>query len=412
MKPGKQSVSAEIITVGHELLQGNILNTNARFLGRELTGLGFTVKRQVSCPDQVTEIRDCLKEALGRSQLVILSGGLGPTPDDVTREGVASCFHVPLVLSEAQFARIKWFYKKFRRQSVPDLVREEALYPQNAVPLINRYGIALGFYLVVDTSLVVVLPGVPSELENMFHQLVRPLLRSRFGCFKRGLQLVVKMVGISEPEVMRRLGDRFVSPLFQFGIYPECGEITIRIRSHQPAILQSLIKKIKTLLDDFVYAYEDVSLGAVIGKILTRKKATLSVAESCTGGLLSSHITTIPGASRYFKGGLTAYANEVKKECLGISEVLLTRRGAVSQRVALEMAKKIRSKLKTTYGLGVTGIAGPSGGVRKKPVGLVYIALATPKKNHVWAHRFFGDRIQIQTRVVTQALEYLWREIR
>jgi nicotinamide-nucleotide amidase len=404
---------AEILTIGDELLKGSVLNTNALFLARELTDMGFSVQAQVACPDSPAVIGQKLAQALSdRGDLVILSGGLGPTPDDVTREALAHYFQVPLVFSKAQYAGIKKHYRKHGLSTVPSDVRKEAYYPENAVPLMNRYGIALGFYVRQGNGLVVVLPGVPSELEKMFKELVRPLLVRHFSDLEPRPKLVVKIVGLSEPAIMRKLGrDFFKGHPFEFGIYPEAGEVSIRIMADRQKIIQRLTAKIKKRLGRSVYAYEENRvLSEAVGKALVLRKRTLSIAESCTGGTLSSEITKIPGASRYFKGGMVVYHNSLKED-LGIEKSLLKKKGAVSREVALALAKAVRRRMRTYYGIGITGIAGPTGGSAQKPVGLVFIGLATPQTARLKKILFWGDRRQVQTKAAKKALEYLWHEI-
>ncbi len=405
---------AEILTIGAELLKGSTLNTNAQFLGRELTQLGFRVVAQTSCGDAIPEIAARLRDALSRSTVIILTGGLGPTPDDLTREAVASYFDVPLIFSKEQFANIRKYYRRHAKPSkrtIPDLVRKEALYPENAVPLINRFGIALGFYLRQGRQWIFVLPGVPAELEKMFKQNICGLLKKNFAHLAEKPHLVAKIVGLSEPEIMTKLGRDFFNLPFEFGIYPAPGEVAIRVNAEKKAITRELKQKIKRRLGGSVYAYEDISLAKAIGKILTARKKSLAVAESCTGGKLSAEITHVPGASRYFKGGVTVYS-DAWKDALGVPKHLIQAKGAVSPEVALILAQKVRIFAKSTYGLGVTGIAGPSGGSKRKPVGLVYIAVAGPNHSKGEQHLFWGDRDQIRTKAAKKALEYLWRTIR
>ncbi|HXV27784.1 MAG TPA: nicotinamide-nucleotide amidohydrolase family protein, partial [bacterium] len=283
--------------------------------------------------------------------------------------------------------------------------------PKNAVPLINRFGIALGFYIRHGRQWIMVLPGVPTELEKMFHQLVRPLLRQHFPGLGRKPELVVKIAGMSEPEIMTRLGDDFFKLPFEFGIYPELGEVSIRICAEQEKVVRSLRKKIKKRLGDSIYAWEDTPLAEITGRILSGKKKSVAVAESCTGGGFSSQLTTVSEASRYFKGGVVVYSNALK-ERLGVSKSLLRSKGAVSEEVAVQLAEKAREFAKTTYGIGITGVAGPTGGSKRKPVGLVYIAVAAPRYTKGWKQLFWGDRHQVQAKASKKALEYLWREIR
>ena len=399
---------AKILTIGDELLKGTVLNTNARFLGAELLRLGFKVESQVSCPDDLLSIKAEFSRALAGAELILVTGGLGPTPDDVTRDAAADFFKVPLVLSNRQLSFIQNYYKS-RGKKMPPLVRKEALFPQNAEPLFNRYGIALGFSIAAGERLMVILPGVPDEMEKMFRELVAPLVLKKFKGLKKRLALIVKTVGISEPGIMEKLKDDFFDDPFEFGIYPMTGEVTLRFYTDSFAVKRRLEKKAAGRLKKWIYAREETTLAAQIGKIFLREKKTLAVAESCTGGLLASGITAVPGASRYFKGGITAYENKIKENWLAVPPEVLRKKGAVSPETALCMAAAVRLKMAASIGIGITGIAGPSGGSREKPVGLVYIAIVSANKRTVWKEIFRGTRDQIQARAAKKAFEYLWR---
>jgi len=406
MKP-----SAAILSVGNEVLRGSVVNTNAAFLGRELSSLGFEVASHGVCADSQESIRYRLGEFMRRVDLVIVMGGLGPTPDDVTRDGLAAHFKVPLVFSRQQYSRLKKAYRKFDKR-IPELVKREAYYPENAKPLINRFGIALGFSIEIGPKLVVVLPGVPSELENMYVDVVKPVLKKKYPGLEKTRKIVVRTTGISEPDVMERLGADFFDDRFDFGIYPSAGEVAVRISAETATILSRLKNKIQTRLSDGIYAWDETPLAGVVGKILMKKKQMLAVAESCTGGLLSSRITANAGASAYFKGGMVAYHESIK-ENLGVPGKMLKKYGEVSAPVAAELARWVRTRMGTSYGLGITGIAGPGGGSSRKPVGLVYIGLSLPDgKIKTWKHLFWGERHQIQDKAAAKALEYLWRQIR
>ena len=291
---------------------------------------------------------------------------------------------------------------------MPAMVRKEAMFPKNAVPLFNRYGIALGFYIAVEARLAVFLPGVPSELEKMYEERVRPLLKQHFKT-RRKLALIVKNIGISEPDVMKKLRNDFFNDVFDFGIYPETGEVSLRLYSESPAVIERLRRKIKKRLAGYTYAYEETSLSQAVGKMLAKKKLTLAAAESCTGGLLASEITRIPRSSRYFKGGVVAYGNDIKTGWLDVPPKILLQKGAVSAETAAMLAANIRKKMNAALGISVTGIAGPDGGSKQKPVGQVYMAIADKKKTRVWKEYFMGDRRQIQDKTVKKCLEYLWR---
>lgn len=406
MKP-----TAAILSVGNEVLRGSVVNTNAAFLGEELSNLGVEVISHSVCADSIEAIRFRLGELLRRVDLIIMMGGLGPTPDDVTREGVAAHFKVPLVFSPEQYFRMQQVYKHFGKR-VPALVKREAFYPENAKPLVNRFGIALGFSIETGSKLMIALPGVPSELRNMYTDVVLPLLKKKMKHLSRNQKLVVRMTGIPEPEVMKRLGKDFFEDPFDFGIYPSAGEVAIRILTESAAVKERLRKKIAVRLKDWIYAWDETPLAARVGQLLKKKKQTLAIAESCTGGLLASRITACSGASAFFRGATIAYHESVKMK-LGVPKEMIRKHGEVSAQVAAGLAKMVRTRMETDFGIGITGIAGPGGGSAKKPVGLVYIGLTSPDgKTQTWKHLLWGERLQIQDRASVKALEYLWRKIR
>jgi nicotinamide-nucleotide amidase len=402
--------AAAVLTVGDELLKGCTLNTNARFIGECLSELGFRVVAQASCPDDKKMIAARLAEALGAAELVIVTGGLGPTPDDVTREAIADFFRVPLALSKVQHARILRYFRA-RRKRMPAIVRREACFPVNADPLVNRHGIALGFSIDCGRRLIVVLPGVPSEMEKMFRELVVPLLRLKFPGARPAAQLTAKIAGLSEPDIMRKLGRDFFDEPFDFGIYPAPSETTIRIQTATRPARERVRRRLKARLGASVFALEDISLARAVGARLRARRATLAAAESCTGGLFAAEITQVPGASRYFKGGITAYSDRVKAEALDVDPAMLRLKGAVSRQTALALARGVRRKLRATYGVGITGIAGPSGGSARKPVGTVFIAVAGPEGASAREFHFWGDRGQIREKAAKKALDLLWRRL-
>lgn len=400
---------AEILTIGNEILKGSTLNTNARYLGKELTSDGFEVIRQSACRDDLVEIKNALSGAFGRADLVIACGGLGPTPDDLTRDAVAAYFGVPLQISKKQMDFIQNYYRA-RGRKMPKIVQKEAMFPENSKPLFNHFGIALGFYVIEKRKMLVVLPGVPIELEKMYIKLVKPLYKKYFPVISKRYCLVAKTVGLGEPTVMEKLGKDFFRDAFDFGIYPHPGEVGIRIYTESKTIVDRLQRKLKIRLSKNLYALEDISLVEALKRIFSKRGNTLAVAESCTGGLLSSEITKFSGASSFFRGSVTAYQSDIKAG-LGVNPKLIRRFGVISEQVAQALALAARRSLRADYGIGITGVAGPEK-EESKPVGLVYLAIANGNKVWVWKENFFGDREQIQRKAVIKALEYLWRLVR
>ncbi len=409
LKSKRSRPKAEILNIGTELLTGSTLNTNAQYLGRELTDLGFEVTYQTSCRDELSAIQESLRAALKRSEVIFVSGGLGPTPDDITRESLAAFFQVPLVLSRAQYRQIQRHYRK-RGQKVPFIVRREAEFPANAKPVFNRFGIALGFIIEHEKKVVIVVPGVPGELTRLYENHLRSYLKKKFPGIRRYSNLVVKTVGLSEPAVMHRLGRSFFKfGNFQFGIYPSVGEVSLRIYADQALLIRRLKRHILKVMKEYIFTFSEEMLEQAIARKLISKGWTVALAESCTGGQVSEKMTRVPGASRYFFGSVVAYQNDVKVKTVGVSKILIKRKGAASKEVALSLARGIREKFGTTLGVAVTGIAGPTGGTTGKPIGLMHIAIVSPHKSKTWEEHFAGDRGQIQNRASKKVLEYLWR---
>jgi len=407
--PVRGRPTAELLTVGTELVTGTTVNTNASYLGRELTQLGFRVEHQCACRDETEAIQEALQRALARSQVIVICGGLGPTPDDITRQTLAEFFGVPLVLSRAQYRQIQRYYRS-RGRTVPAIVKREAYFPANAKPVFNEFGIALGFIIEERGRVILVVPGVPRELVRLFETRLKPFLQGRFSRLRPLASLIVKTVGLSEPAVMRRLGRRFFRMgQFEFGIYPEAGEVGLRVYADSPALIRRLRLRVKKVLGRHIYSFSEESLEAAIGRELVRKKGTLAIAESCTGGRIAELLTGVPGASRYLAGAVVAYQNGVKTRILDVPDQLIKRRGAVSREAVLRMAFGVRARFGATLGIGVTGIAGPGGGSREKPVGLVYLAIASAGEKKAWKEQFRGERLHIQDRAAKKALEYLWR---
>jgi len=401
--------TCELVTIGSELLNGSVLNTNAQFLARRISALHIDVVHQVSCRDKEEEILDALTLAFKRSDLIIATGGLGPTPDDITREAVAKFFRCGLKFDRNQYRRIVHYFKSIQRIT-PFITRREAFLPEVAKPLLNRFGIALGFYVVQNEKLLIVLPGVPRELINMYETKVQNLIKQKFKDRASSYVLEARIAGLYETQIMRKLGSQFFKGrTFDFGIYPEIGEVTIRIKTSDRRLMATLHCELSRKLGRFLYSFDGRSLSALIGQKLLQKKRSLAVAESCTGGLLASKITDIPGASRYFKGGVVVYSNQAKHNVLKIQNELIRTRGAVSKEVAKAMAEAVKNKLGTSMGCAITGIAGPGGGTRKKPVGLIYLGISDPKRTRVFKFRFSGDRAKIRIQAIQKTLLILWQ---
>lgn len=404
--------TCELITIGSELLSGSVLNTNAQFLAKALTQLDFSVVYQVSCRDREEEILKTLSLAFRRSDLIIVTGGLGPTPDDITREAIAKFFHCGLQFDQSQYRQIVRHFRSLNRMA-PFMTRREAHFPEAAKPLLNKFGIALGFYVWESEKLLIALPGVPVELVRMFETSVKKLILKKFKDRPKTYSLEARIAGLYETQIMRKLTSRFFKGRdFNFGIYPEVGEVIIRIKSKDKTLVALLKRELKDRLGAALYAFNGMPMAELIGAKLVRERKTLAVAESCTGGFLAQKLTEFSGASRFFKGAVVAYSNEIKQDQLGISKALIERHGAVSSGVAKAMAEAVRRRYHTSIGLSVTGIAGPTGGSVQKPVGLVYFGISDKLRTSSFKFRFLGGREKVRSQAAQKALLLLWKWIR
>lgn len=413
---------AEIISIGTELLVGSILNTNARFLSLELASQAIDVYRRITVGDNVERIVECLKSAAGRSDLLITSGGLGPTEDDVTNRAVSSFLGKPPVFHRPTEAYIRKRLKK-RSLKMTRLTASQCYVPQGARVFQNFAGTAPAtlseFEWDGKKRWLLVLPGPPRELEPLFHQ-AWPVLRRMASARNEHFEVrAVHLAGLLEVQVAQKVGDLLkLKPPVTVGIYARPQEVELKImvkaasRVKALRLAAKLERTIRARFKEKVYGVNHDSLASVTGQILRNKKRSLASAESCTGGLFSSLVTDIPGSSDYFKGGVITYSNEVKKSLLGVDDNTLKRAGAVSRQTALQMARKVRKILKSSYGVAITGIAGPDGGSLKKPAGLVFIAVSGPERTVVSKNLFLGDRAVIKLSAALKALDVLRLELR
>jgi nicotinamide-nucleotide amidase len=408
---------AEIVCVGTELLLGQILNTDARYIARRLNEHGLDVLFESTVGDNATRLADVFRRALDRSDLVVVSGGLGPTDDDLTKETLAEVAGRPLQMDQAALASLERFFAD-RGRRMTDNNRKQALVPTGGLAIANPNGTAPGIMLEHQGKLVFLLPGPPHELEPMVDDFVMPELARRG--FRQVIHSrVLRFAGIGESDLETRVkdillvqGNPTVAPLV------DADGVTLRItakaddRPQAEALIAPVEAALRARVGEFVYGIDEEDLADAVGRELKRHGATLAVAESCTGGLLGGRLTAIPGSSEYFLGGIISYANDVKHQLLGVPAAVLRDRGAVSRETAAAMAGGIRRSLGSTYSIAITGLAGPGGGSATKPVGLVYIAYAGPNGTEVDEHRIQGNRARVRARTASLALAGIWRRLK
>lgn len=406
---------AEIISIGTEILQGEIVDTNTAYLSRELARVGIELHRHTTVGDNPARLVSSLEEALSRSDLVLTAGGLGPTVDDITLYAIGSALSRPLVVNNDIAKLVTRYFKNRGLKKMPEEALRQAHIPRGARWFKNNVGTAPAILVDHGKKTVIALPGPPRELIPLFEKKIIPYLRRKSIAGKQTIKIkTIKVTGLPEAEVNRIVKDLFSAGRgTALGIYARLGEVDLKItsRASNENAHRSQIRKveneIRRRLTNHVYGADSDTLEHALGKLLRKKKKTLAVAESATGGLIANRITNVSGSSAYFKMGIVCYSNEAKARLLGVSGEKIKKCGAVSKEIALDMAKGVKSLAKAHIAAAVTGIAGPTGGTKKKPVGLVYIAVAGNKMTAVKKYRFMGNREDIKQLASTATLNLI-----
>ncbi len=405
-------VRAEIISTGSEILKGLTVDTNAYFLSTELQKLGILPQFFSVVGDDKQSLRNALKSALERSDLIIITGGLGPTDDDINREVLANVFKKKLKFNKDAYKNIELRFEK-RGFSVPVSNKKQAMIPEGAICLKNKWGTAAGFIIKDKNKVIVSLPGPPREMQPMFQQYVQKYVKKKFGLKGGLINFVIRTIGISESAVNEALKDitkRHKN--IQFSLKAHSGRTDIILGTSSAAFgrrIKVVAKEINEIIGEFICGYGTITLEKFVGEFLRLNKLTIATAESCTGGLLASTITDVSGSSDYFIKGYVTYSNEAKIKDLGAKKETLKKYGAVSKQTASEMAVGARKRAKVDIAISTTGIAGPTGGTKKKPVGLVWFGLATPDGVFTAKRNFLGERYYIKIQTVNTALDLIRR---
>ena len=404
-------MKAEIIAVGTEILLGDIVNTNSAYLAKELALLGIDVYHQSCVGDNEQRLMDTFSEGLKRSDIIITTGGLGPTSDDITKEVACKMFEQEMELDEKSLEKIQQFFKNIGIDMTENN-KKQAYFPKNSIILENENGTAPGAILTKDKKIIIILPGPPKEMVPMFEYKVKPYLK---GMNEEVLiSRTLKFFGIGESTLESKIIDivqEQSNPTV--AIYVSNMELRLRITAKAEnedranKIIIPIIKKVKARVGEFIYAEDNTPIEEVVSKILVEKNLTIATAESCTGGLVSSTLINYPGISSVFMEGCVTYSNESKINRLGVSENTLIKYGAVSEETAREMAEGIAKNLNTNVAISTTGIAGPGGGTTDKPVGLVYIGIYINGKTTVKKYILQGNRQDIRLRATKNALNDL-----
>lgn len=376
-------MKAAIVTIGDEILIGQVIDTNSAFICGELNQIGITVMRIISVSDSKGEILNGLDAVKDEADIILMTGGLGPTNDDITKPSLAEYFHQQLVLNKDALDHIKKFFQS-RKVEMSERNRNQALLPEKCRIVPNEFGTAMGMWFEKDKKHYIVMPGVPYEMKAMMTGHIIPYLKKRFR-LPAILHKTVHTTGIAESVMADRISgwESKLPGNIKLAYLPSPGILRLRLSAYgddkesleHQVYLQ--LEQLSAILGNGIFGYDGATLEAEIGELLRKSHGTIAVAESCTGGNIARMITSVPGSSAYFKGGVIAYDNDVKIHLLGVDKTIIEKQGAVSKPVVIQMAEAIKNRLNADYAIATSGIAGPAGGTMEKPVGTVWIAVAS-----------------------------------
>ena len=408
-------MKAELVSIGTEILLGDIVNTNAQFLAKELANLGIDVYHQCVIGDNEERILKAFKEAFDRCDIIITTGGLGPTQDDLTKELGAKYFNKKMILHEPSLEWIKK-YLDIKDNEVLEANKNQAYFPEGAIILPNENGTAPGAIISENNKTLIILPGPPKEMKAMFtnhvykylSQLTKEIIKSK----------TLRIFGIGESLMAKKINDIIENSMNPtVAPYAKEYEVTLRITSKEKseekcdALIKSKCDEIKNIIGEYIYGEGETSLETVVSELLCKKNLSISTAESCTGGMIAATLISYPGISEVFKEGVVTYSNESKIRRLGVKEETLKKFGAVSEEIAREMVEGVAKNLNTDIAISTTGIAGPGGGTEEKPIGLVYVGIYIKGKTIVEKLNLTGDRESIRKKATLNSLNLLTKEL-
>lgn len=390
-------MQAEIINIGDELLIGQVVNTNASWMAEQFNLNGIEVVHIAAISDQLETIKSSIDDALTRADLVILTGGLGPTKDDITKQALCDYFNTTLTFNEEAYQQVKELFKN-RGFEVTERNKHQAMLPSNCTPLQNIEGTAPGMWFNHQNKVIISIPGVPFEMRSLISTQIIPRIKERFDTKEIHTKTIL-VQGIGESHLADRISEWEASlpEYFKLAYLPQPGIVRLRIsatvepNSETADIMQSKVDELHKLIPELIWGYESDTFEQVVGRLLKKHQKSIATAESCSGGNIAHLLTSVAGSSDYFFGGIVAYSNEVKARVLDVNETTLEQFGAVSEEVVKEMALGAQKLLNTDYALATSGIAGPDGGSVEKPVGTTWIALAKPDKTVIAKKYLFGE---------------------
>jgi len=410
-------MKAEIITIGDEILIGQIVDTNSAWLAERLNEIGVRVVQISSIQDDRDHIMNALNEAKERADIILITGGLGPTKDDITKETLGDYFQSNFVFNEDVFANIERIFKP-RNIPVLSVNKDQAKVPDNCEVMINKLGTAPGMWFEKDGKVFVSMPGIPFEMKGLISDSVIPKIKDKFKT-QAIFHKTVLTQGIGEAKLAEKI-EVWRKSLTLYDIklafLPSLNSVRLRLSSYgggraEQKVVEDKVVELKELIPDFIFGYDNQTLEEVVGKELKKKKQTVSTAESCTGGNIAGRLTKVSGSSDYFIGSVVSYSDEVKKVILDVSKDDIEKHGVVSREVVEQMAIGVKKKLKTDYSVATSGIAGPNGGTDQKPVGTMWVAVASPTEVVSKMFRFGDERSRNVERTVITALNLLRKQI-
>lgn len=392
-------MKATVITIGDEILIGQIVDTNSAWIGQQFSALGVKLHEIISVGDDAIQIVDALNRAKASSQIVLLTGGLGPTKDDITKKTLVDYFNTELVLNEELWEKMKQIFEK-RGLQVLEMNRSQAMIPKDSIILPNMRGTAQGMWFEKNEVVFVSMPGVPHEMKHLMETQVLPRLKQKF-VFPNIIHHTVMTAGAGESviaNILKEFEEQLPSNM-KLAYLPNLGTVKLRLSAHGKGDkvkteAANQLAKMKAALGSYIYCDGEDGLETVIGKMLTEQNATISCAESCTGGYIAHLFTSVPGSSKYFEGGVVSYSYDVKEKLLNVSSSTLNSAGAVSEECVREMLQGLLQNTGTTYGIAVSGIAGPGGATPDKPVGTVWIAVGNKAQMVARKFQFFPSRME------------------
>ncbi len=408
-------IKAEIITIGDEILIGQIIDTNSSWIGQELSKIGVSVVHRTSVSDSEQDIVDALNEAKNRADIIILTGGLGPTKDDITKLTLCNYFNSSLAINEKV---LEWVTKIFSNRKLPmiDTNKNQAMVPEICEVLFNKSGTAPGMWFDVDDKIYISMPGVPFEMKTIFTEEAIPKLKQKF-LFPVIIHRTIQTTSIGESFLAKKIEDweNDLPSHIKLAYLPSVGQVRLRLsglgEDHDKLNeeMKIIITALYHIIGEYIFGVEDDTLQKSVGELLHKKNKTLSTAESCTGGYISHLITSVPGSSSYYIGSIISYSNEIKTHELNVDENILNTHGAVSKECVSKMAEQIRIKFNTDYAIATSGIAGPDGGTLDKPLGTVWIAVSSKTETIARTYNMGDNRERTIQRTALEGLDLLRR---